>query len=65
MAAAPGVVRAAQAATRVQAFLKTMARDRLVAASDRYAARLGRPYSRITIRDTRSRWGSCSSKGAR
>ena len=53
-----------QAATRVQAYLKNMARDRLVAASDRYAARLGRPYSRITIRDTRSRWGSCSSKGA-
>ncbi|WP_299348548.1 SprT family zinc-dependent metalloprotease [uncultured Shimia sp.] len=49
---------------RVQAFLKQIARERLVAASDRYAERLGRPYTRITLRDTRSRWGSCSSKGA-
>lgn len=49
------------AAARVQAWLKTLARDRLVAASDRYATALGRPYERITLRDTRSRWGSCSS----
>lgn len=48
---------------RVQAFLKTRARDRLAAASDLYAARLGRPYSRITLRDTRSRWGSCTARG--
>lgn len=45
-------------------FLKTQARARLVAASDMYAARLGQPYRRITLRDTRSRWGSCSSQGA-
>lgn len=51
------------AAARVQAWLKTLARERLVTASDRYAAALGRPYSRITLRDTRSRWGSCSSTG--
>ncbi len=49
---------------RLQAFLKQLARDRLVAASDRYAAALDRPYARITLRDTRSRWGSCSSRGA-
>ncbi|AVO39614.1 M48 family metallopeptidase [Pukyongiella litopenaei] len=49
---------------RLQAFLKQLARDRLVAASDRYAAALGRPYARLTLRDTRSRWGSCSSAGA-
>lgn len=49
---------------RVQAYLKTLARERLVAASDRYAVRLGRPYTRLTLRDTRSRWGSCSSQGA-
>lgn len=47
-----------------QAFLKDLARDRLTAASDHYAARLGRRFTRITLRDTRSRWGSCSSEGA-
>jgi predicted metal-dependent hydrolase len=47
----------------IQAFLRTLARDRLAAASDRYAAALGRPYGKITLRDTRSRWGSCTSQG--
>lgn len=51
-------------AARIQGFLRQMARERLVAASDRYARRLGREYTRITLRDTRSRWGSCSSAGA-
>ncbi|MBZ8118034.1 M48 family metallopeptidase [Roseovarius sp. LXJ103] len=51
-------------APRVQAWLKTLARERLVAASDHYSGVLGRPYSRITLRDTRSRWASCSSTGA-
>ena len=46
---------------RLQAWLKTLARDRLATASDRYSAALGRPYGRLTLRDTRSRWGSCSS----
>lgn len=45
----------------VQAFLKARARDRLVAASDRYAAALGASYKAVTLRDTRSRWGSCTS----
>ncbi|MDX1784649.1 MAG: SprT family zinc-dependent metalloprotease [Roseovarius sp.] len=48
------------AAARVQAWLRTLARERLVAASDRHAAALGRSYGRITLRDTRSRWGSCT-----
>lgn len=48
---------------RLKAFLKALARDRLVAACDRYAAELGKPYGKITLRDTRSRWGSCSSAG--
>lgn len=50
-------------AARLQGFLKQLARDRLAAASDRYAQTLGRPYRGITLRDTRSRWGSCSSAG--
>ena len=49
---------------RLQGFLKELARDRLAAASDHYAARLGKAYRGITLRDTRSRWGSCSSAGA-
>ena len=48
---------------RMKAFLRLAARDALAEASDRYAAALGRPYSRLSLRDTRSRWGSCSSKG--
>ena len=48
---------------RVRAWLKATARDRLSAASDRYAAALGRGYDRITLRDTRSRWGSCTHDG--
>lgn len=52
------------AAPRLQAWLRTHARDRLAAAADHYAVGLGRPYARITLRDTRSRWGSCSCQGA-
>lgn len=47
----------------VQAFLKGLARERLVAASERYARALGRDFGKITLRDTRSRWGSCSEAG--
>lgn len=54
----------ARAAPRAQAFLKTLARDRLAAASDHYAAQIGRKVTRITLRDTRSRWGSCAHDGA-
>ncbi|WP_194093823.1 M48 family metallopeptidase [Marivivens aquimaris] len=52
----------ARAGVRVQAMLKTMARDALAEASDRYAAKVGKQYNKITLRDTRSRWGSCTSR---
>jgi predicted metal-dependent hydrolase len=51
------------AGTKAQAVLKAKARDVLAEASDRYAAAVGRSYDRLSLRDTRSRWGSCSSKG--
>lgn len=51
------------AAPRIAAFVKLRARDRLAAAADRHAAALGRPYRRLTLRDTRSRWGSCTIAG--
>lgn len=54
----------AQAGVRVGAFLKALARERLVAASDRYAGQIGRKVERVTLRDTRSRWGSCARDGA-
>jgi len=52
------------AGPRLVALLKTAARDRLAAACDRHATALGHRFTRITLRDTRSRWGSCSSAGA-
>ncbi|OLS42931.1 M48 family peptidase [Rhodovulum sp. BSW8] len=54
---------AAEVPARVQAFLKTRARARLAAAADGYTAALGLSYRRLTLRDARSRWGSCSSRG--
>ncbi len=54
----------AQAGARIGAFLKVLARDRLALACDRHAAALGRRYSRITLRDMRSRWGSCAHDAA-
>jgi len=48
---------------RVAAFMKVMARQRLTQACDDYAGKIEKPYGRVTIRDTRSRWGSCSSEG--
>ena len=59
-----GVPQRLPVASRLQSWLRELARDRLVAASDRYADALGRSYSRLSLRDTRSRWGSCSSAGA-
>jgi predicted metal-dependent hydrolase len=50
-------------AARVQGWLKARARDRLAEASDRYACVLGRPHSGLSLRDTRSRWGSCTAQG--
>ncbi len=60
--AEPGEVAAATAA-KLGAQLKERARERLIAAVDEFAGALGRQPTGITLRDPRSRWGSCSSAG--
>ena len=57
----PGDPQAAGA--RVAAWLKVLARDRLASASTRYAGLVDRRYAALALRDTRSRWGSCSPDG--
>lgn len=52
-----------QAGQRVLTWLKARARQQLTSASLHYAQKLGRDFGRITLRDTRSRWGSCSHEG--
>lgn len=49
---------------RVRDFLKREARKDIEAAVAVYAGKLGVAPRRITLRDTVSRWGSCSSTGA-
>ncbi len=49
---------------KLQGWLKAQARHELTIASQHYAAKLGCEFAGITLRDTRSRWGSCSSAGA-
>jgi predicted metal-dependent hydrolase len=53
----------ARAVVRAAVFLRALARSRLAAACDRHAAALGRPYSRLDLRDPKARWGSCGRDG--
>ncbi len=48
---------------RVAGFLRARARDIMVPEAFALAAQLGRVPESIRFRDTRSRWGSCSSEG--
>ncbi|MFD1331433.1 M48 family metallopeptidase [Methylopila musalis] len=50
-------------ARRVSDFLKREARKDLLAAVTRHAAALGVSVGRVTLKDTTTRWGSCSSTG--
>ena len=54
---------AAQVPVRVRAFLAEVARAACAEGSVRHAARIGRVPGRISLRDPRARWGSCSSLG--
>lgn len=50
-------------AARLRAYLQTRAHSALLPACTRYAAQINRPISAIALRDTRSRWGSCTAQG--
>jgi predicted metal-dependent hydrolase len=50
-------------ARRIADFLKREARSALAAASRRHAQALGVRIGVVTVRDTASRWGSCSATG--
>jgi predicted metal-dependent hydrolase len=60
--AVPG--EAPHVARRVREFLEAEAKKDFAVAVRRHSARLGVAPKRITVRDTRSRWGSCSVRGA-
>ena len=49
----------AHIARRTLEWLKKEAKRELQRASDEYAQKMGVRYSRLTLRDTQSRWGSC------
>ena len=51
-------------AVQVEVFLKQYAHQLLSKRATRYAEKLGSSYSKLSLRDTRSRWGSCSDQGA-
>ncbi|MDP1907217.1 MAG: SprT family zinc-dependent metalloprotease [Hyphomicrobium sp.] len=49
---------------RVTDFLKREAKKALTEASRAYAAKIGVSFGRIGLRDSASRWGSCSESGS-
>ncbi len=51
------------AGQRVERFLRKTAKDDLSDAVIRYCDHLGVEARRVTVKDTRSRWGSCTSDG--
>ncbi|MEM9104062.1 MAG: SprT family zinc-dependent metalloprotease [Pseudomonadota bacterium] len=48
---------------RIADYLKKRAREELEPAVDRHAEALGKTASGLKVRDTKSRWGSCTSDG--
>lgn len=52
-----------QIARHVQDWIKKQVRKKITTIAESKAELIGRKVRRITLRDTRSRWGSCSSQG--
>lgn len=50
-------------ARRVDDWFRRQAKERLQPLADELAARIDRSVNRISVRDTRSRWGSCGANG--
>ncbi|MBV6631588.1 MAG: M48 family metallopeptidase [Alphaproteobacteria bacterium] len=50
-------------AARITRFCRSMAKDRIVPLAERKAEQSGRAVRRVTVRDTTSRWGSCTHDG--
>ncbi|MGB0718907.1 MAG: M48 family metallopeptidase [Bdellovibrionales bacterium] len=48
---------------RISRFLKNFAKDELTVLAHEKAARIGKTVQSISVRDTKSRWGSCSHDG--
>jgi len=51
------------AAAALERWYRREARVRIAQAADREARRLGLSYASLSIRDPKTRWGSCSSRG--
>jgi predicted metal-dependent hydrolase len=54
---------AAQVPVRARAYLREAAREACAEGAARLAAGIGRAPARISLRDPRARWGSCTSRG--
>ena len=50
--------------TNTLVFLKILAHEKILKEADFYAGKLGFPYIKISLRDAKSRWGSCNDQGA-
>ena len=59
----PDPENARQVRDRARSFLAEMALVRIRERLEVYAPRIGVSYGRVTVRNQRTRWGSCSAKG--